>query len=134
MLYSLYSKSKICTANLRTKYLCDTEIVRTLAIIKNMKDMAVSTTISGKARLEARLSAEEKEFFERAAALGGFRSLTEFVVRSAKTRAEEIVNRHELVIASKKDSEMFFNSILNPEPPNEKLVAAANKFKKTKNH
>lgn len=92
--------------------------------------MAVSTTISGKTRLEARLTVEEKEFFEKAAALGGFRSLTEFVVRSAKILAEEIVNKHELVIASKRDSELFFNAILNPEPPNEKLVAAANKFKK----
>ncbi len=99
-----------------------------------MKEMAVSTNITGKARLEARLSVEEKEFFERAAAIGGFRSLTEFVVRSAKKRAEEIVSRHELVIASKRDSEVFFSAILNAEPPNEKLVAAANKFKKAKKH
>ena len=94
--------------------------------------MAISTTITGKARLEARLTIEEKEFFERAAALGGFRSLTEFVIRSAKKRAEEIVNRHELVIASQRDSEVFFNAILNPEKPNKKLVAAANKFKQLK--
>lgn len=94
--------------------------------------MAISTTISGKARLEARLSVEEKEFLEKATALGGFRSLTEFVLRSAKKEAEEIVSRHELVIASKRDSEVFFNAILNPEPPNEKLVAAANKFKGNK--
>ena len=97
-----------------------------------MKDMAVSTNISGKARLEARLSVEEKEFFERAAALGGFRSLTEFVLRSAKKQAEEIIQRHELVVASKRDSEVFFNAILNPEPPNEKLVAAVSKYKKAK--
>jgi uncharacterized protein (DUF1778 family) len=94
--------------------------------------MAISTTVTGKARLEARLTIEEKEFFERAAALGGFRSLTEFVIRSAKKRAEEIVNRHELVIASQRDSEVFFNAILNPEKPNKKLVSAANKFKKLK--
>ncbi len=97
-----------------------------------MKNMAVNTIINGKTRLEARLSAEEKAFFERAAALGGFRSLTEFVLRSAKQHAEEIVKQHEMVIASKKDSEVFFNAILNAEPPNEKLVAAAKKFKKAK--
>lgn len=97
-----------------------------------MSDMALSTNNLGKTRFEARLSVEEKEFFERAAALGGFRSLTEFVIRSAKTQAEEIVNRHELVIASKRDGEIFFNAILNPDAPNEKLVAAANKFKKVK--
>ncbi len=94
--------------------------------------MGVSRTATGKTRLEARLTVEEKEFFERAAAIGGFRSLTEFVVRSAKKRAEEIVSRHELIIASKKDSDIFFNAILNAEPPNDKLMAAANKFKKAK--
>lgn len=94
--------------------------------------MAISGSSSGKTRFEARLSVEEKEFFEKAAALGGFRSLTEFIVRSAKKRATEIVNRHELVIASKKDGEIFFDALLNPEAPNDKLKAAANKFKKGK--
>lgn len=112
------------------KYLFCMEIIRTFVKTNIMKDMAVSTNISGKTRFEARLSVEEKEFFERAAAIGGFRSLTEFIIRSARKRAEEIVNRYELVIASKRDSEVFFNAILNPESPNEKLVAAANKFKK----
>jgi uncharacterized protein (DUF1778 family) len=92
--------------------------------------MAANTPFSGKARLEARLTVEEKEFFERAAVLGGFRSLTEFVLRSAKIQAEEIVGQHELVVASKRDSEMFFNAILNPEQPNDKLVAAVKNFKK----
>ena len=93
--------------------------------------MAVNTSISGKTRIEARLTVNEKEFFERAAALGGFRSLTEFVLRSAKKQAEEIVNRHEMVVASKRDSELFFDAVLHPEKPNEKLIAAANRFKKT---
>lgn len=94
--------------------------------------MASGSMSAGKTRLEARLSVEEKEFFERAAAIGGFRSLTDFVVRSAKRRAEEIVSRHELVVASKRDSEIFFDAILNAEAPNEKLQAAADKFKKGK--
>ena len=92
--------------------------------------MATNTMNTGKTRLEARLSFEEKEFFERAAAIGGFRSLTEFVVRSAKLRAEQIISRHEQVVSSKRDSEIFFNAILNAEVPNDKLRAAANKFNK----
>lgn len=94
--------------------------------------MATNTVISGKTRFEARLTVEEKEFFERAAAIGGFRSLTEFVVRSAKVQAEQIVSRHELVVSSKRDNEIFFNAILNAEPPNDKLRAAANKLNKAK--
>ena len=94
--------------------------------------MAVSASLTGKARFDARLSVEEKELFETAAELGGFRSLTEFVLRSAHKRAKEIIAEHELIIASKRDSEVFFNAILNPEPPNAKLKAAAEKFKKQK--
>lgn len=108
-----------------------TDIVRTFVKREN-KIMATNTMMSVKTRLEARLSVEEKELFERAAAIGGFRSLTEFVVGSAKIRAEQIINKHELVVSSKRDSEIFFNSIVNAEPPNDKLRAAANKFDKAK--
>jgi uncharacterized protein (DUF1778 family) len=94
--------------------------------------MTLSSHIPGKARLEARLSIEEKEFLERAAAIGGYRSLTDFILRTAKQRAEEIVSNHELIIASKRDSEVFFNAILNPDEPNEKLVDAIKTFKKAK--
>ncbi len=94
--------------------------------------MAVSTSVTGKARFDARLSADEKELFEKAAELGGFRSLTEFVLRAAHKRAKEIIDEYELTIASKRDSEIFFNAIVNPEPPNAKLKAAAEKFKKQK--
>ena len=94
--------------------------------------MATSITPSGKTRFEARLTVEEKEFFERAAAIGGFRSLTDFIVRSAKIRAEEIVSQHELIVSSKRDGEIFFDAILNAEAPNDKLRAAANKLNKAK--
>ena len=94
--------------------------------------MAVSKTATGKTRFDARLSLEEKELFERAAELGGFRSLTEFILRSAQKRANEIINQHELIIASKRDGEIFFNAVLNPQQPNEKLIQAADKFKKGK--
>ncbi len=97
---------------------------------QNDEKMALSTGLTGKARFDARLSAEEKALFEKAAELGGFRSLTEFIMRSAHKRAKEIIYEYELVIASKRDSEIFFKAILNPEPPNAKLKEAVEKFKK----
>ena len=57
----------------------------------NDRIMAISNKISGKTRFEARLTQDEKAFFERAAAIGGYRSLTEFVIRSAVKQAEEII-------------------------------------------
>ena len=43
------------------------------------------------ARFDTRLSKEQKELFEFAANLGGYRSLTDFVISSAQQKANEIV-------------------------------------------
>jgi uncharacterized protein (DUF1778 family) len=82
-----------------------------------------------KARFDTRLSKEQKEFFEYAASLGGFRTLTEFVVFSVQQQASQIVERNKAILASKKDQEVFFNAILNPGQPNDQLKAAADRFR-----
>ena len=82
-----------------------------------------------KARFDTRLPKEQKDFFERAARLGGFRSLTDFVVLTVQKRAKEIIQERELVIASQKDSEIFFDAITNPSNPNKNLSEAANDYK-----
>jgi uncharacterized protein (DUF1778 family) len=82
-----------------------------------------------KARFDTRLSKEQKAFFERAAHLGGFRSLTDFVVLTVQKRANEIILEREQVVASQKDSEIFFDAITNPKKPNQKLTEAANEYK-----
>jgi len=82
-----------------------------------------------KARFDTRLPKEQKDFFERAARLGGFRSLTDFVVLTVQKRAKEIILESERVIASQKDSEIFFEAITNPGKPNQKLTEAANEYK-----
>jgi len=92
--------------------------------------MNTTVKMTGKTRFDARLSVREKELFEKAADLGGFRSLTDFIIRAAKKRAEEIIQETEQILASKRDSEIFFNALLNPEPPNEALINAAKRYKK----
>lgn len=82
-----------------------------------------------KARFDTRLTKEQKDFFERAARLGGFRSLTDFVVLTVQKRAKEIILERERIIASQKDSEIFFDAIINPSKPNQKLTEAANEYK-----
>lgn len=81
------------------------------------------------ARFDTRLPKEQKVFFERAARLGGFRNLTEFVVIAANQKAKEIISERERVIASQKDSEVFFNAVTNPKAPNKELLKAAEEFK-----
>ena len=92
--------------------------------------MKTEQSLTGKARFDARLSVEEKELFERAARIAGFRTLTDFVVRTVKVKAKQIIEEHDLILASKRDGKLFFNAILNSDPPNTKLQNAAQKYLK----
>ena len=84
----------------------------------------MSTTIKEYARFDARLSKEQKQFFEKAAFLGGFRSLTDFVVLTVQEKAKEIIQEKEQIIASEKDSQLFFDAITNPKMPSKTLQNA----------
>lgn len=81
-------------------------------------------------RFDARLPKEQKELFEYAASLGGYRSLTDFVIQTLQSRASEIVEEHNQILASKKDQEVFFNALQNPPEPNEALKEALKEYKK----
>jgi uncharacterized protein (DUF1778 family) len=81
------------------------------------------------ARFDTRLSKDQKVFFERAARLGGFRNFTDFVVLAIQEKAKAIIAEKEQVIASEKDSEIFFDALLNPQKPKNALVKAAKEFK-----
>jgi uncharacterized protein (DUF1778 family) len=91
--------------------------------------MATKELNTKDARFDTRLPKEQKVFFERAAQLGGYRNLTDFVVMAVQEKAKEIISESERVIASQRDSEIFFNAVLNPKAPNEELSKAANEFK-----
>jgi uncharacterized protein (DUF1778 family) len=95
---------------------------------KNAIVMATTSIPEEKARFDTRLTKEQKQFFERAARLGGFRNLTDFVISAVQEKAKIIIKERELVLASQKDSETFFNAITNPESPNENLISAANDY------
>lgn len=84
----------------------------------------MSTAIKEHARFDARLSKEQKQFFEKAAYLGGFRSLTDFVILTVQEKAKEIVKEKEQIIASEKDSQVFFDAITKPNKPSETLKNA----------
>ena len=86
------------------------------------------------ARFDTRLPKEQKEFFEYAANLGGYRTLTEFVIMSVQSKADEIVEKHRSIISSKRDQDFFFEAIMNPPAPGKKLSAAAGKYNKLTKH
>lgn len=91
--------------------------------------MTLKTKTSEIARFDTRLPKEQKEFFEEAVMLGGYRSLSDFVISSAMEKAKIIVEEHKTLLASKMDREIFFNALLNPPKPNDKLKTAAKRYK-----
>jgi len=83
----------------------------------------LSTAVE-QARFDTRLPKEQKELFEKAAYLGGYRNLTDFIVRVVQEKAKEIIQEKEQIIASKRDSQVFFDAITNPQSPSETLKNA----------
>jgi uncharacterized protein (DUF1778 family) len=88
----------------------------------------MGTTAKEQARFDARLPKEQKQFFERAAYLGGYRNLTDFVIIAAQEKAKEIIKEKEQIIASEKDSQVFFDAITNPQKPSETLKRALDDY------
>lgn len=82
------------------------------------------------ARFDMRLPKEQKKLFERAAILGGYRNLTDFIIATVQHKANEIIEEQEQIIASEKDKEVFFDALLNPTEPNENLISATKKYRK----
>ena len=81
------------------------------------------------ARLEARVDAEIKARWQQAADLQGI-TLTDFIITSLQESASKIIQQHQTMKLSKKDTIAFVDAILNPPQPNENLIAAAKEYKK----
>ena len=81
------------------------------------------------ARFDARLTQEQKDLFEQAAAIKGFKSLTEFVIYYTSKAAIVIIEKYNQVLASEKDKSIFFEALVNPPKPNTALTKAAKRYK-----
>ena len=93
--------------------------------------METITTKNKSTRFDTRLPKEQKIYFEKAALLGGYRNLTEFILSAVSEKAKAIVSDNERIIASQRDSEFFFNAILQQTKPNNALLEAVNEYNQT---
>jgi uncharacterized protein (DUF1778 family) len=80
------------------------------------------------ARLEARISREQKRLFQRAADLQG-RTLTDFVVSSAQEAAVRTIGEMQIIRLNGEDSRVFAETLLSPREPTERLRAAARRYR-----
>ena len=88
----------------------------------------MTTIAKEQARFDMRLSREQKKLFEKAAVLGDFRNLTDFVISAVQEKAKEIIREKEQIIASEKDSEIFFDAVTNPKKPSKTLKKALDAY------
>jgi uncharacterized protein (DUF1778 family) len=77
-------------------------------------------------RLDARITAEEKELLQEAAAAKGL-TLTAFVTSSAREAALKVLKEQHVIELGRRDQQAFAEAMLKPETPNERLRTLAKK-------
>jgi uncharacterized protein (DUF1778 family) len=88
-----------------------------------------STRPTKRNRLEARITSEQKELFQRAADLQG-RSLTDFVIASVHSAATSTIEAAEIIRLNAAESRELAESLLRPaREPNEAMRAAKQHYR-----
>lgn len=78
-------------------------------------------------RLEARVSADQKDLFQRAAELQG-RTLTDFVIASVHEAAVRTIEDMQSIELNARESRAFAEAVLNPREPGLRLRKAAQRY------
>jgi uncharacterized protein (DUF1778 family) len=81
----------------------------------------LKNTMSNNARFDTRLPLEQKERLERAAQLGGYRSLSDFVLTVAEQKATEIIEKAQQIELTQQDAAIFCAALLSDAAPNDYL-------------
>ena len=81
------------------------------------------------ARLEARLSPEQKAMLQQAALLSG-RTLSDFVVASAQEAATRVIQQHETIRLSRAEQIAFVTALLDPPAPGDRLRQAVATYRR----
>lgn len=102
------------------------EAAMSQAETKNLKAARERSKVE---RLEARVSREQKELFQRAADIQGL-TLTDFMISSMQNAAVRAIQEHEIMTLTGHDREIFIEALLNPPEPSERLRAAAQRYKR----
>ena len=79
-------------------------------------------------RLETRVTADQKNLIERAAALQG-RTVTDFVLSAVQTAALRTIEEYQTIALSIRDSEAFAAALLAPPPVNDRLRDTVSRYR-----
>src|SRR5690242_11080332 len=81
-------------------------------------------------RLEARVTAELKAMFQRAADLKGL-TLTDYVINSLVDNSQQVIREHEVLTLIGRNREIFLETLMSPPPASPKLVSALARYRKS---
>lgn len=80
-----------------------------------------------KQRIDLRLSDEDKNLIEEAAAMTN-QTITQFMVNSASERAAEVIEQHRRLILNENSWNSVMDALNNPPEPNDRLKCAARRL------
>jgi uncharacterized protein (DUF1778 family) len=78
--------------------------------------------------LETRVTADQKNLIEYAAALQG-RTVTDFVLTSVQDAARRAIEEHQRIDLSVRDSQAFVEALLKPWPANDRLRETVRRYR-----
>lgn len=96
------------------------------------KDFTKANKIRKTARLEARVTEEQKQLMERAASWRG-QNLTEFMVAVLAEASVQIIKDSQLMELTERDRQVFANALLNPPPPSDRAITDARWYEQMMN-
>jgi uncharacterized protein (DUF1778 family) len=82
----------------------------------------------GDSRVEFRVSKEDKELFDYACSLKGFKSFSAFARIAIHKEVKAIVEEEKRILITKRDKEIFFNALMGKEEKPNKALLSAIKF------
>jgi|LauGreDrversion4_2_1035121.scaffolds.fasta_scaffold838850_2 uncharacterized protein (DUF1778 family) len=98
----------------------------------NLRTFANMAERTEKARFDARLTQQQKQLFEQAAAAAGFKTLSDFVLQAAQEKAIAVLSQQQHLVLTAEAQKRFFDLIENPPEPNEYLKAAWKEYQSKK--
>jgi len=90
--------------------------------------MPVDNAPTKSTRIETRVTLEQKQLIELAAAYQG-RSVSEFVVGNAEAAAKQVIREYERLRLNREQSRVLVDALLSPKRPNKSLRDAARRHK-----
>ncbi|MFO0940697.1 MAG: DUF1778 domain-containing protein [Pirellulales bacterium] len=91
--------------------------------------MATSNASPKSARIETRVTQEQKELIERAAEVSG-RTVSDFVLAHIEVAAKKVIDEHQRLHLDQMQSRLLIDALLSPKKPNKTLKLAMENHRK----